>query len=690
MKNRKEYENSIIFLLRVCTCLLAAVSFWATAQGMIGYTFPESWQGYAASLGIQGLLLGLNFSLPSFLRQCENKGQKIGLLSLTVVILFCSSWFSYLFIAKQGYSESWDSERRLLAQAIYREKLFQADTYTEMYNQDLQEAMMEQVTELYRQAMEIDQNSVDITENLNWEDERSIYTADDFAARDAMNTVISAMENATGAGSTADMREQAVSILTGMQTNLESEIENLGTQIADIDERVANAENNLRGAEALLENAPEGANLTFYQNSVNQAASTYEKLFINQNELEDQRYDYEVALQRITYYMTVLGMTQDGISSYYVGTNLREIQSELFEPSPDAEKMTTLATEIFDRLQSAVDLGNDISKYQNVLTSMNVFLQTLENYSAIKESGTEIQEQIDGLTAGTVLSLETNNSLEEWREQFNDLKSKISGLPVYTLQGTNRSELRAFDREDSIGRLDDAVRLYLTDHNIAQAGLIYLLCPYREVALFSLFLALLLDIAAFVTGVIIDRALSRREREDTSAVYDEEREMPKQNGKEGDWSTVSGLNQYIFLTGDYQSIDGKVTYKAIENGEETELEYSVPDLTLGFYVWNGKELNEITQAPLLFKGVSGGPQDGVYADGILHYTDQLLTITQSGTKAFLGPVGPRIPVYLLSESHYDVVYARNISDFHGKMIVTALNKEGSRIAAIYIVESAAK
>lgn len=43
MNKTKHTENSILVLLRICTCLLAAVSFWATAQGMIDYTFPEDW-----------------------------------------------------------------------------------------------------------------------------------------------------------------------------------------------------------------------------------------------------------------------------------------------------------------------------------------------------------------------------------------------------------------------------------------------------------------------------------------------------------------------------------------------------------------------------------------------------------------------------------------------------------------------
>lgn len=362
MKNRIEHENSIIFLLRVCTCLLAAVSFWATAQGMVGYTFPKSWQAYAASLGVQGLLLGLNFSLPTFLRQCENGGQKAVLYALTGVILFCSSWFSYLFIVEQAYSESWESERRILAQSIYREELFHADTYTEMYSQDIQETMVAQVAELYREAMDIDQNSVDVTENLNWAEERETYTAEDFAARDVMDNAISAMENATGENSSADMRKQAGDNLKGLRSNLQSEIDSLGTQIDAIDERVKTAEDTLQGAENRLQNAPEGVDLAPYQNAVNRAADTYEDRMNEKNSLEGQRYDYESAARRTDYYMTLLGMTEDGVSSYFVGANLREIQSELFGPSPDADKMTASAKEIFDRLQSAVDMGDDISK----------------------------------------------------------------------------------------------------------------------------------------------------------------------------------------------------------------------------------------------------------------------------------------------------------------------------------------
>lgn len=52
----------------------------------------------------------------------------------------------------------------------------------------------------------------------------------------------------------------------------------------------------------------------------------------------------------------------------------------------------------------------------------------------------------------------------------------------------------------------------------------------------------------------------------------------------------------------------------------------------------------------------------------------------------MGPVDPHIPVYQLSQEQYEVFPVKNISDTHGREAVIALNKEGNRIAAIYVIE----
>lgn len=700
MKNSQQRNSGVLTMLRICTFLLASVSFWATAQGMKEYTFPDNWQAYAASLGIQGLLLGLNFSFFKFWDRCQTWFYKAVLLVFTCIVLFCSSWFSYLYIAQQAYGQSWDTESRLLAQDTYRSELFAADTYLEQYGEEMEQSLTDQIVALYAQATEMDSNKVDIAGNLDWAIERSIYTQDDFAARDIMLSIIDAMEQATVENAAQDVRQQSAEIIDSMQTALQNAISSLDSQIADADASVTRAENSLISAQNRMRNAPTGTDLTPYQNAVNTAARAYEASIARQSELVKQRQDYQSALQRTAYYSSVLGMSEEGVSSYFVGANLREIQRELFGTNPDSDRMMTLATEIFDRLQSAVDLdvgGVEENNYQTFLASMNQFVRYLENYRSIKELDSEVQGLIDDLATGMILSLNGNSSnwKESWQKQFNDLKSKISGLPVYTMMGSNAT-LESFDRAVSTRRLDNAIRNYLTEHNPAQQGLIYLYSPYRGIAIFSLLIALLLDIAAFVTGFIIDRADqtgSNSEQDDTgnyggdiAATHTPPKKEPVWDMNQTlEWNAIPPLNRYTFLTGDHQYLDGTMTYKAIENGKVIEVEYPDTKLQTGFYYWKESNIYQVRPAELLYKGTPSGPVDGVYEDAILRYEDQLLIIVQNTEGKHLGTVDPYTPVYYLSKDEYESFPAKEIQNVQGSRIVISLNQTGTRIIAIYVV-----
>ncbi len=697
MKNNQERNDGVITLLRICTVLLSAVSFWATAQGMKEYTFPKDWQAFAASLGIQGLLLGLNFALPTFLRKCTRVLQKVVLLCLTGVVLFCSSWFSYLYIAQQAYKQSWDVESQLLSQESYQNELFSADTYLEQYGEKMEQALADHIIVLYNQAANMDSNKVDIAENLDWDNERSVYAQDNFAARDIMLSIIAAMEQATGENATQDEREQSADIVDSMQTALQNAISSLDTQIESADASVARAESSLISAQNRMYNAPANTDLTPYQSAVATAARAYETSISRQATLVSQRQDYQSALQRTSYYSSILGMSDEGVSSYFVGTNLREIQSELFGTDPDTKHLMELTTNIFNRLQNAVDLGADESNvnYQTFLSSMNQFASSLENYDSIKELKAEIQSMIDQLAAGTVLPLNDKgaNWKSDWQTEFNKLKSKISGIPVYVL-ADNSIELESFDRSASVSRLDDTIRKYLTDHNPAQEGLIYLYSPYRDVAIFSLFVAFLFDISAFITGFIIDRESSSKKNSRITPVEYESDDYDDGTAKkplEWDlahtikWNAMPPLNRYIFLTGDHQFLDGIMTYRAVENGEVNVVQHPSTELSAGFYLWKDNDIQQVQISELRYKGADGGPQDGIYVDAVLHYDDQLLSIVQNKHGIHLGTVDPYTPVYKLSEENYDMIHAKDIQDEHGSRIVVSLNQEGTRIIAIYII-----
>ena len=66
-----------------------------------------------------------------------------------------------------------------------------------------------------------------------------------------------------------------------------------------------------------------------------------------------------------------------------------------------------------------------------------------------------------------------------------------------------------------------------------------------------------------------------------------------------------------------------MTYKAIEYGKVIEVEYPDTKLQTGFYYWKDSSIYQVRPAELRYKGIPGGPRDGVYENAILHYEDFL-------------------------------------------------------------------
>lgn len=699
MKKSTTQTSNIIVLLRVCTVLLAAVSFWATAQGMREYTFSKGWQAYAASLGIQGLLLGLNFSLPHFLKECDSRWQKAALLSLSAVVLFCSSWFSYLFIAGNGYQGSWDTKCRLMAQEAYRDELLAAEDYVGRYDERLDELLSDQIQELYGMARAMDSNSIDIN-TLDWAQERADYVDGGGAAAASMAAAIQAMEDAMGTaeqgaeGGTVsqDVRQRAAEILDGLRTSMQTELDSITAQISTANSSVETSYANLQSAENRMRNIPANADPAPYQQAINTASNTWRRNVERLDTLQERQQSYQDALSRVNYYSSLLGMTDEGVSSYFVGTNLREIQRELFQPAPDLERMLELAGEVFDRLQSAEDLDQQNgAEYQSLLSLMNRFINNLERRRQLKSAGDTLEQWVQELADGNLLSVEAVGGSDEtwksdWITDINELKSRIGSLPVYTAAGGEDMPLEDFDRSASARRLDMAVEQYLTDHNSAEQGLIYLRSAYRMMALFSLVLAFLLDIAAFVTGVIIEREESKLAKNPPPPPPGGGNATPAAQAGSTAPPAAWTLNQYLFLTSDYKFCDGEYTYRTIEQGKFGELKLPTPDYTAGLYRRAGEDVLAVKDAAeLLYQVSSGGPQDGVYLSCGIACQGGLLTLFSNGTSRFLGNAEPYVPVYKMSGDSYEEFPIKDMERINAKIVVVALERDGTRIAGIYAV-----
>lgn len=675
--NRVEHKG-MINLLRICTVFLAGVSFWATAQGMVEYVFQEEWQAYAASLAVQGLLLGLNFYLPVFLKLADGRWKKGILIVLTGIIPFCSSWFSYVFIAGKVYRESWDLESRILVEQTYRAELFAGNEYGTTYQRDSEEVLGRQILGLYNRTEAYGGSTViSMGDQIDFQEEREKYTTEGFYFGSDMRTVIDYMERAVSDENNAETQKQAQAAISSFKRKIADRNQSLVNEIGEARTDLDAAEDSLNYAEA-RENEEEIAQARQLRNECNE----------RWNELRGQKEDCGEALERIGSYEIYL----ESIGNNYlnqVGEGLRIIQNELFKEEPDIANALTQATNLFETLlrneSLAADKGTD---YMSLLNEVNAFIQNLNRYQRVKEINTNFENCILELRDKQIETDWKN----EWKKRLINLKSLISALPNYE-EGENQKLMR-YDRTKSSNNLDNMIRSYISDHNAAQQGIIYLKSPYRDLAVFSLILALFFDLAGFATGVLI-----QIQEEKDKEMPDDPLEMEKMDHtdshEENDrqqWTTLPMLNEYVYLTGDYTHIDGKYRYSVFKDGRSAEIVTTNKKiLTSGLYIENKDEYMPVAAQSLSFSAMEDGARDGIYMESRLAYDDSMLTIA-SGVEdedqdyQFLAHVDEYVPVYYANEATFDIFPAGELKKTDDVYtVVVALNEKGTMVGAIYLV-----
>lgn len=687
MKQGSTIRNSIkgaVSLLRICTVLLAVVSFWATAQGMANYVFHEKWQAYAASLAVQGILLGLNFYFPTFWNKIESKITKAGLLILTAIVVFCSSWFSFIFIVEQVYGQSWEVESCLLIQSVYRRQLYQAESYAGKYKEMLAKDLNQQIIDLYSQAKKLSAGEMNPVDDMEWDEERVIYTSDDFAARNEMKAIIDAMESASRENASPNERERAIEIVLEMRTGIENTSEQLQEQIERANSYLDMANSTLQESQRNLNAASPETDRTSLITSVELAQQNLANRQIEVQELQEQLSDYQDAVVRVRLYEISLGLVTEG-SADLISALLRGIQQELFRDSPDLDSLESQAANIFQLLQSSVDVSaNEGKEYLTLLNEMNQFINDLKDYKAISSTVENFDDLIEKLGNDAENYVESkDNWKSEWSQRLNALKSQIALLPVYS--NDENAEMQNYDRAQASDELDDMLRLYISDHNAAQQGIIYLSSPYRGMAVFSIILAFFLDIAAFVTGLLIE-VMNQWEEQEKNINEENEEEEEKRVKQICESIHVPGLSHYLYLNGEYVHEERENTYRAIENGQEIEV--SLPDIGLkaGLYVeqdGSWKSVSNMQELQLV-----SNPQDGIYKNCHIKYEDHALSIAEDLDKGYryLTSVPEEIPVYILENNHLEIIMIGSLNKDKAAVIVIALNQKGTEVIAIYMCD----
>lgn len=595
-------------LLRIGVIFLSVVSFFTTANGMKTYIFTDNDEiAYAASAAIQGILLALSMNLPGYLRDiCKKQGEdrpgeeiwKLGLrkagrfcwkslvcicaVALTCVTIFCSSWFSYIYIADILHKSSWDTDSELLVQQTYRSQLYDAQNYAKSYRSYLEESIGDDLLLLETQATELPNFNADLT--IIWSDERTTYAPDDGStASGYMSNVIRAMEAAMSQEASQEEKELAITAVADAQTNISNRMESIQQNQNTINNNInmyntqITAWRNQMNRETSEENRQSLANLITQYTGLMADASQ------RQADLQTEYLKLESALQRLPFYESLLGLSSS-TSAVSIQSDLIQLQSEFFQQEPDEDKLMSTAAVIFEKLRSAsrVAVSGDTGDQENsddpnnpgtsaspaandnglsyvaLMRQMNRLIGSLADYADIKDIEANLSELIDNLRrieASTATAPASNGEQEpdnswkeEWRARVADLKAQIGAMPTYqdggassTGNGENGTgngasgtgsgiltELEAsilsnYDRDSSCRELDDITRRYLSNHNAVYNGLIYLQSSYSSLAIFALILALSFDLSGFIFGFIAQGAT---EEKGAASVSDQRPELP--------------------------------------------------------------------------------------------------------------------------------------------------------------------
>ena len=300
-----------------------------------------------------------------------------------------------------------------------------------------------------------------------------------------------------------------------------------------------------------------------------------------------------------------------------------------------------------------------------------------------------------------------------WNGRLEALKSQISSMPMYNTQqaaseeGTRiltesqRNILYTYDRNESSKHLDDMIRLYIANHNALYQGIIYLMSPYKMLALFSLVLAFAFDLSGFILGFVSQGETKKGtdSAEDTLSAS-AKKWFSKEEENRMDWSIIPPLNQYKVLTGDYEKKDDVYIYQVFENGLLTKwnVEDNLPYVQ-GIYIQDktvetkGVLVSAVEQS-ILFVNQSDGPKDGIYLDCCLDFEEGSLFLekgsAQTKNRFFLANINEYVPIHSYNplKGENQTIPAMQLSGdrIEADMVVISLNDKGTRIAAVYMIE----
>lgn len=528
---------------------------------------------------------------------------------------------AHIAIADKVYEKSWNTESQLLVQASYRNELYEANDYAKAYEKLLQDSLSTQISELYSEVQNIREEKSEAISALDLSEARDLLEDAEFSASYELGLAVDAVAAATQENASDSVIQNAIAdadlAVQGVETtitNLSEEINDINAEIDTLNKQVNNAYQNYRNAIAA------GQDGSGFWTDIQKLQG---QLSDRKTAKTEQQNDLDVCKQASRIIQQCQSELQRMTGS--VGTDamrdLQEIHASLLDRTlgrTELEEVLQTITGLFGELQSMEALSDGEGGISfTLLNQVNQMIQDIEDYTRIRED----REKLDDWADQFQTTLDDQEKGEEqprwksvWMQSMDELRAVIGGLPVY--DGDDSQILRNYDRGDAMDRMDKTIQRYITEHNPADQSVIYLMSPYRGMALFALALAFFLDIAAFITGLIVDTVETQRKKKDEQGGGE-----VSEVGVFGGYPVIPATRRrYVYLTGNYTKENGQYYCQAFEGMEEKEIilpESQIANGCRGFFVDASKNSFRVVAASALaFTKTQGGPRDGIYRNCI--------------------------------------------------------------------------
>lgn len=536
----KELGNAMR-LLRYATAILSFLSLTTTASGMKSFVFDTDWKAYLGSFAVQSILVVFSLLLCHFyvmigtLPRFGKAAKALMLGALTVFFaaaLVVSSCFSYVYIAGNAYKDSWTGDSKTLIQeyllresaALKERNAFLGEQFLKNIGNDLQNILegdiksylekkggevseeisnfkIEEYTDEQKDLAGID---ITLTVELLEKDRKArpkqleeIKRNYNTIGRDVLERAF--QDYAKAAQKVSDLVKDGTSDDAGWMEKTVGELGEISQNMQGIITRLDNAVDNVGNLST-----------NFYVNDIEPIKTTFKSTAVTfRNFVQEQKDTLDGLIAKADAAVNDTSSPENASATDQLETIRREIY--LLDP-----QQSDLDSEIPDIIRTLSGLLDKLSESEAVTTdsiaSLTSLTERINEYGKSLALSNDIQEFMEN-DLGQVYSFDENGEGGEdtWRStrdgSFKKFLSMLHDLPdPQLLEETDRNEYTQKGYRDADVILKETERIrrdLLGDLTAFEKSLNYFKYDFRKMAIFSAFVAVFLDLGAFLTGCFL-------------------------------------------------------------------------------------------------------------------------------------------------------------------------------------------